>query len=108
MSNAKPTATLWVCSDCMHSHANGETGNESPDREPWEALFAREPEGSFVTMGMPREEHECDWAEDPESEAWDTCECELSSFSWSTCEGCGSDLGGERHAFVLWSPEASA
>jgi hypothetical protein len=51
-----------------------------------------------VTMGMDREEHECGGAEE--------CDCEVRSFSMSACEGCGSDLGGERYAMTIWEREA--
>jgi hypothetical protein len=30
------------------------------------------------------------------------CECETDSFSWSACDVCGSNLGGERHAVSFW------
>lgn len=102
--NDKFVCTIWVCQDCMFVHANGETGNESPDREPWEYLFDREPDGSSVTMGLTREEHECGWQDDEDSECWQECECADTEFSWSQCQGCGSTLGGSRHAFSLWNP----
>jgi hypothetical protein len=30
------------------------------------------------------------------------CECETDSFSWSACDVCGSNLGGQRHAVSFW------
>lgn len=89
------TTTIWVCVDCIIKLAN----NEDPDRGP---AFADEPApwaelpDADVTPGMLREEHEpgCD----PDEE----CACELRSFSWFACDGCGSRLGGERHACTLW------
>lgn len=88
---------IWVCVDCMLTHANGECG-EDPDREPLSAI----PGGHAVTMGMLLEEHH---SECPNRIAglreWD-CDCEHRAFSASSCEGCGSDLGGERHALTLW------
>jgi hypothetical protein len=30
------------------------------------------------------------------------CECETDSFSWSPCDVCGGNLGGERHAVSFW------
>jgi hypothetical protein len=94
------TCTIWVCQDCMLHHANGECGDchtdEGHDREPW----ALESNRSKATMGMFKEHHECDtrWSDWRER----GCDCETRNFSWSSCDGCGSTLGGERHAFTLW------
>lgn len=82
-------ATLWVCVDCMMVHANGETEGE-PDRVPW-AIYD---DARNLTMGLMREEHEC------ESDGDGECDCETLEFSWSACEGCGSALGGSRYAFT--------
>jgi hypothetical protein len=83
--------TIWVCVDCMFIHENGETSGE-PDREPWCVLEPNE----HVCMGMARDEHaECD--------EHDECECETQEFSWQSCDGCGSRLGGSRHAFTLYA-----
>jgi len=100
----KLICTIWVCCDCMFTHANGETG-ANPDREPWN-LLEREPEGTSVTMGLLHEEHECSKKDDPDCQ--DECECETQEFSWSRCEGCGSPLGGSRHAFALWAKDPVA
>ena len=36
------------------------------------------------------------------------CECEQTTFSWSACDVCGSNLGGARDAVVFWiQPESS-
>lgn len=41
-------------------------------------------------------------------ETVDDCECEQMSFSWSSCDVCGSSLGGSRDAVVFWfAPESS-
>lgn len=82
--------TIWVCVDCMLTHANGECG-ENPDREPLGLLAEYE-----ITMGLLREEHH----EDCDS---DECDCEVISFSAVGCDGCGSPLHGERHAMAIWS-----
>jgi hypothetical protein len=94
----KNTCTIWVCSCCMLMHANGECCGEihGEHNEPWRLLQDQ----SKITMGMTKEAHECDtrWA------AWRErdCNCEIREFSWSSCDGCGSNLGGERHAFTYW------
>lgn len=98
------TYTMWVCQSCMLHHANGECGDchtdEGHDREPM-GLVDRPMSGrDMVTMGMLKEHHECDtrWSDWQERD----CSCETQAFSWSQCAGCGSTLGGERHAMTLW------
>ena len=89
---------IWVCVDCMFAEAYDESP-ENPDREPW-ALWENNP--TEIAMGLLYEDHECD---DPEN-CWEKNDaaCERISFTWSACEGCGSSLGGERHAFTWWEP----
>lgn len=93
----KLICTIWVCEDCMLHEANGECGSchddNGHDVEPWAKLGDDE----RVTMGLSYDEHTCD---DPRS---GECECEINTFSTSQCEGCGSWLHGERHAFALWA-----
>lgn len=95
----RESATIWVCIDCMLMHANGET-SESPDREPWSAVG----DDVETTMGLLSEEHneECDVRKTGSWPANYECDCERREFSWSSCDGCGSSLGGERHAFTIW------
>lgn len=88
--------TLWVCQCCMLDHANGECcpddAHGGDGVAPWSAIdFAR----FGVAMGLATEEHAdgCDADEE--------CECDRASFSRSRCDGCGSFLAGERHAFWL-------
>lgn len=103
------SCTIWVCVDCMLHHANGECGNchslsydgeDCHDREPMGLIDQPMSGRDVVTMGMLKEHHECDtrWSDWRERD----CGCETNSFSWSPCDGCGSRLGGERHAFTLW------
>jgi hypothetical protein len=96
---------IWVCQCCMLVHANGECcadDNHGGDGiEPWRVIDGTD---YTVTMGLLYEEHDEDcevfklrrWPDDYE------CECERNSFSSSQCDGCGSWLAGERHAFTLW------
>ena len=118
--------TIWVCTDCLMHHANGECGSCSDlygphDEEPLSAI-----EAPFtVAMGMAYEEHSC--REECEGH-YDTddaltsgvgigepvfcggscqpkpeeCDCETNTFSTSQCEGCHSYLHGERHAMTLF------
>jgi ribosomal protein L37AE/L43A len=93
------TSTLWVCTDCVILLANGDMPPEPTEYAPM-ALLA----GQDVTHGST--EHEgCD-----NVPKWigAECDCEVQTFSMSTCDGCGSPLGGERHAVTVWSHEACA
>lgn len=91
--------TIWVCLNCMLHHANGECGDchEGHDEEPLSLVG----EGSHVTMGLRSPQHDptCD------PDVRDCC-CEVRSFDTSRCEGCGSDLHGERHAMAIWVYES--
>lgn len=76
-----------MCADCLMLLASGETPTEMSERETEEWLAA-----------IDRA-----W---PESEGWhlapaygDDCE---GSFSWSSCDVCGSKLGGDRHPVSAW------
>jgi hypothetical protein len=87
--------TIWVCVDCMLHHANGECGSchddvNGHDKEPL-SLLARQD----YAMGGEHSEY-CE-GED--------CDCETNTFSTSRCEGCGSWLHGERHAFTVFEPK---
>lgn len=88
--------TLWVCQCCLLSHANGECcpddthGGDSV--APWSKLSA----GEHVTMGGAEHSEYCERDTDGE------CDCERDTYSKSQCDGCGSWLHGERHAFTLW------
>lgn len=89
---------ISVCIDCMFVHANGEYPGDPADRpadapEAW-ALWGF---GYHVTMGGTHTEN-CDAQEDNDVE----CDCENLGFSWQSCEGCGSNLGGDRYRFTTW------
>lgn len=87
---------ISVCLCCMLAHAADGCGECDHDREPWSLITPPH----TVTMGLLAEEHRdgCDREEAGE------CDCEHEGFSWSSCEGCGSPLGGDRWAFTLWEP----
>lgn len=90
-----PQGTLWVCVDCMLTEATGELPADLDADQP--APWARE-SATDVTPGLLRSEHndgcEGDWEQG--------CYCEHREFSWSQCDGCGSTLGGSRHAYTWW------
>lgn len=94
MATAQILGTIWVCVDCMFTHANGECGPD-PDREPLNLIR----EGQSITMGVLPEEHNESCTEADREEG---CDCDHIRFSWSSCEGCGSTLGGDRYNMTLW------
>lgn len=82
---------ISVCIDCMLVHANGETGErDAGEPEPWSRILADV--GFSVTMGGVHSD-DCDWSD---------CDCDDLGFSWCACEGCGSNLGGDRFRFTVW------
>jgi hypothetical protein len=100
---------IWVCSDCMFHEANGECSScagqtheqDSHDRPPLGLL-----EGQDISLGMLFEKHAHGCAVHDHNDHVDDfaeCDkdCENDDFSWSECEGCGSNLGGSRHAMTI-------
>lgn len=67
---------ISVCVCCMLSHANGECCAEHEGPEPLSLIG----EGQSITMGDGDQE-------------W---------FSYDSCDGCGSPLGGDRFIVTLW------
>lgn len=101
MSN-RISSTLWVCVDCYVTEAYGAPSDDpdyKPDREPLGLVD----EAFELSSGMSREEHDEDC---PNREEWlgEDCGCERQEFSWSSCDGCGSTLGGSRYALTVWTP----
>lgn len=97
--------TLWVCTNCIHHHANGECRDcHEESHEGGEPLSLVDHTKS--TMGLLYSEHSeecalyihgCDTPNDYE------CDCETVTFTTSSCDGCGSGYHGERHAMTEWS-----
>lgn len=99
-TDTRQHATIWVCVDCHMTDAQGEVSADA-ETEPWSHA-----NGELEhTPGMIYDEHTChdDGLTAPERN--DDCECETTEFSWSMCEGCGSTLGGSRHAYTVWWEE---
>lgn len=93
--------TIWVCVDCYVTHANGVSESLDPDApEP----LSRIEDYETVTIGMIADEHEpeCPAFEDGEFTGNECFGCEQREFSWQICDGCGSHLGGSRHALTVW------
>jgi len=103
----QPTSPQWVCMHCYIHLVNDDCTDvlyADPDREDLDAcseggkvpmsLF----EGMDVTPGMLDSEHDCNI----HSVEREECDCEKKEFSWQSCDGCGSILGGERQAVTGW------
>jgi hypothetical protein len=96
-------ANGWACSDCTMLLANGETPPEWGEDETasWLAEIDRRAEGTeHATLGRLVSEDGCDcetWHSDQHRES-----CERRDFSWSSCDVCGSTLGGSREAVTFW------
>lgn len=86
------TADLSVCSSCLMVLANGlEQGPNYDDDKAAADGLARNWAGWDISLGSL----ECDYCpnEDGDCEGW---------FSWSRCDGCGSQLGGDRYHATAW------
>lgn len=79
------TVEAWACTDCSMLFANGETPPEMTEDETWawQENIADRTAGYHVAVGDEEQE-----------------------FSWTSCDTCGSRLGGSRHAVTLF-PVAS-
>jgi hypothetical protein len=98
--------TLWVCVNCIMHHANGECGDchNSDGHEGGEPLNRVDYRNS--TAGMPSSEHDeqcLRFLMGSDAPGDYECDCERITFSTSTCQGCGSEFHGERHAMTEWS-----
>lgn len=94
----EPDGNLWVCVDCYFAHHYGVT---EVDGE----FFAGESdtpadcEPLHLTMG-------CELADNTNSNVEfggdDYDESGMQDFSWSSCDGCNSTLGGSRYRLAYW------
>jgi hypothetical protein len=116
----RQSATLWVCVDCYFAHHGVLEDHGAPfDREPLGEI----PADVETSAGLLLSEHECVELECPGHESLngahmgesvycdgtcqeplpaDECGCDEITFTHSGCEGCGSQLGGTRHALTMW------
>ena len=111
--NEQLTFFQWLCEHCYIHLVNGDC--TKPDTchvglHEWEvdATDENDPLHLFgdmhVTPGMLSEEHH-EWCPNHTGAYEADCDCETHSFSWSACDGCGSNLGGVRHAVTGWIKE---
>ena|SRR5262247_1617336 len=95
------TTDMAICTDCLLDMANGECGNETEHGCTDEVRTATWTgwRGGSATLGRFTDECGHDWHTQAEEH---TEQCEQLGFSWSSCDMCGSSLGGDRHAATLW------
>ena len=92
----QPQGTLWVCAHCLFAREGD--GLEEPcgcdtPCVPW----ARKND-TDVTLGAFEHSEHC-----TEEDREEGCDCTRIDFSWSSCDGCGCPLAGEREAYVWWA-----
>lgn len=92
-------STLRVCQDCYLAH-HGILEDGDPDHVPDREPLGEVPDGVTLTAGLLREAHD-PWCDDPDTCSIEGEGCEHHTFSWSPCDGCGSTLGGDRHALTM-------
>lgn len=89
------TVDLAVCVDCLFLLANGEvtdSNGEDITHAHWAKMAGVWGEDFDITLG-PGECEYCPTEDNGDCEPW---------FSWSRCDGCHSDLGGDRQHATAW------
>jgi hypothetical protein len=90
-----------ICQCCLLLLANG-ICCEPDDCGTADRLAQRWPATDWhITLGKTTDECGHDWR-DPEDQEAHSEGCEQHGFSWRACEGCGSNLGGDRYAATTW------
>lgn len=80
---------IRLCLDCVYADANG-AGTPQQDGGP----------ASDWTGFLPRWDG---WGFIVQVERYgDICEIKEPHFSWVSCDGCGSTLGGDRFEYTAW------
>ena len=93
----------WCCVDCLFWLANGEApGDTADEKTAWIAAFNERNADVEITLGLPRAEHDCLDNGETAGDRGGECDCETKTFSWSPCDTCGSNLGGQRDAVTFW------
>lgn len=102
MTDTRTYADLDICSSCLMVLANGpqQGENYADDLRAAEGLAHNWP-GWDITLGALDEEceHCKSWRESGEE---GDNPCDEGWFSWSSCQGCGSRLGGQRYHATAW------
>ena len=109
ITKEQPTVPQWICTHCFIHLVNGDctepftcpegvdVGDRTTDTPMPMHLFG----DMHVTPGMLWEHHS-DACYASAENGYEECDCEIKTFSWSACDGCGSNLGGSRHAVPGW------
>ena len=127
VSTPKPTpyGEAWVCTDCYFAHHYGVTtvDREATDDEShdWHGGYLRD--GHSLPNIVEETDHgltvrewfagdsdtPCDRQPLARLDGFDTADNTdgetgdgIHEFSWSSCDGCGSTLGGSRYRLSLW------
>ena len=95
----EPTSTLWVCGCCYMALVNGESCEESEDTTQHPVGLMGKLSDCEPTPGMLDHAYGC-------PNYFHDDDCETIDFSRAQCDGCGSWLGGERHAVIGWIESA--
>jgi hypothetical protein len=95
--------TVWVCTNCLMHHANGESGDcHHEEGHEYEPLSKVSP--ARFSMGMASEDHSdsCEVRIKGECPTKHECDCDTDTFSTSWCDGCGRTYHGEPHSMTEW------
>jgi hypothetical protein len=84
----------WVCTDCYFAHHYGYLQHNraylvGPDFDPDKDVAECEPLALLAGL---------DLSDNVDSET----ENGIAEFSWTSCDGCGSRLGGSRYRLAVW------
>lgn len=85
---------IQICTCCLFLHANGECCEDENNCH--DMFGSRWPDNAELTLGRLDHEEVCKGECDGE--------CGHAGFSWSSCDWCGSSLGGDREYAVVWLP----
>lgn len=97
------THAIQICGSCLMWEANGCDDNDPTDGASYAAGVERlTRNGGHVSLGSTREEYA---RRGYPGETWrDADGADDLGFSWSACECCGENKGGDRYAATLWLP----
>lgn len=105
MSSEQQYSECSICTDCVIWFANGDTSGDWTEKERAEFLsrVGQHTRGCEITLGSVDCEHCGSEAREADRDGTEDCE---PWFSWSSCDTCGSHLGGNRHHAVAWLPDS--
>jgi hypothetical protein len=103
MSATTHTADIMVCTDCYFAHHYGTTSQPTADGGTvWYSGDSDTPADCEPLARLAG----CELSDNAYGESYDGLDWSgegVDAFSWSTCEGCGSTLGGARYRLAVWS-----